>query len=340
MSGDLTTSAVARLNILNNPYAVAEIEAAVGIKGIPFEDTYVVLKEQVAAFFEVSARTVETYCAENADELARSGYAVVKGNRLKELKKALVASGAPEVFFGSKSKVQQLSIFTFRAFLNIAMLLPDSQQARVLRQLILDRAISTVDRRSGGSTKYINQRDEEYIPSAFAGDNYRKQFTDALRDCVGMGNFKFAVYTDKIYQAIFLENTKEYRTILKLEEKDKTRSTFYSEIIDLIASLEYGVSTALRLEHQKLGRQLTGTETNAVFRAVADLPIYEPLMRRARTKMASRDLALRDAHHDKLRGYIQSVPREDFEKFLGEQSEELAKRIEEARDVLNRLKDR
>jgi len=88
MSKDLTNSAVDRQNILNNPYALAEIEKAAGIRGIPFEGKTVVLKEQVAAFFEVTVRTVENYLAQNAEELARNGYEVVSGNRLKELKRA------------------------------------------------------------------------------------------------------------------------------------------------------------------------------------------------------------------------------------------------------------
>ncbi len=45
MSKDLTNSAVDRQNILNNPYALAEIEKAAGIRGIPFEGKTVVLKE-------------------------------------------------------------------------------------------------------------------------------------------------------------------------------------------------------------------------------------------------------------------------------------------------------
>ena len=56
--------------------------------------------------------------------------------------------------------------------------------------------------------------------------------------------------------------------------------------------------------------------------------------------MASRDFALRDAHHSKLEQYISSVPREDFERFIGEQSKELDKRLEDAKEILKRLKDR
>jgi hypothetical protein len=50
MNKDLTSSLVHRQNILNNPYALREIEKATRITGIPFEGKTVVLKEQVAAF--------------------------------------------------------------------------------------------------------------------------------------------------------------------------------------------------------------------------------------------------------------------------------------------------
>ena len=50
MTKDLTNSSIHRQNILNNPYALQEIEKATRISGIPFEGKSVVLKEQVAAF--------------------------------------------------------------------------------------------------------------------------------------------------------------------------------------------------------------------------------------------------------------------------------------------------
>ena len=101
MSKDLTNSAVDRQNILNNPYALAEIETAAGIRGIPFEGKTVVLKEQVAAFFEVTLRTVENYLEQNAEELSRNGYEVLKGNRLKTMKLAIQAMDVPETDFGN-----------------------------------------------------------------------------------------------------------------------------------------------------------------------------------------------------------------------------------------------
>ena len=48
----------------------------------------------------------------------------------------------------------------------------------------------------------------------------------------------------------------------------------------------------------------------------------------------------RDVLHQQLEEYIGAVPAEDFERFLGEKSKELAERLEEAKDVFKRLKER
>ncbi|MBL8484877.1 MAG: DNA-binding protein, partial [Rhodocyclaceae bacterium] len=116
MSKDLTTSAVDRQNILNNPYALAEIEKAAGLRGIPFENRNVVLKEQVAAFFEITTRTVENYLEQFAAEFTKNGYEVVKGKRLKILKSAIRSLDVPETDFGNIAKSPQLAVFDFRAF--------------------------------------------------------------------------------------------------------------------------------------------------------------------------------------------------------------------------------
>jgi hypothetical protein len=104
MGKDLTTSEIDRQNILNNPYALAEIEKAAGIRGIPFEGKTVVLKEQVAAFFEVTPRTVDNYLERFGSELSRNGYEVLRGNRLKTLKLAISEHFGNETDFVTRSK--------------------------------------------------------------------------------------------------------------------------------------------------------------------------------------------------------------------------------------------
>lgn len=340
MTKDLTTSAIDRQNVLNNPYALAEIERAAGIQGIPFEGKTVVLKEQVAAFFEVTVRTVENYLEQNADELSRNGYEVLKGARLRGLKEAIASLDVPETDFGNISKTPQLGVFDFRAFLNLAMLVSESERAKLLRQVILDVVIDTINSRTGGGTKYINQRDEDYLLAAFAEESYRKQFTDALRDGVEMGHFKYAVYTDKIYVSIFKEKAKEYRKLLKLQRKDNVRATFYAEVLDLVAAYECGFADVLNQAVTEKGRKLLPLEVDTLFKRFESMAHWKPLVEKARMKMASRDLAFRDALHLQLKEYIAPVQREDYERFIGEKSKELDQRLEEAKDVMKRLKDR
>lgn len=338
MSKDLTNSPVDRQNILNNPYALAEIEKAAGIQGILFEGKTVVLKEQVADFFEVTPRTIDNYIEKFGNELRQNGYEVLRGNRLKQLKLSLSDKSDHESDFVTKTTA--LGVFDFRSFLNLAMLVSESERAKLLRQAILDIVIDTINQRTGGGTKYINRRDEDFLHSAFVEENYRKQFTDALKDCVAMGNFKYAVYTDKIYVSIFREKASEYRKILRLDNRDNVRATFYAEVLDLIASYESGFGDMLQQQAVMKGRKLTTWEVDSLFKIFESQAHWKPLIEKARVKMASRDLAFRDALHLQLKEYVTPVQREDYERFLGEKSKELAERLEDAKDVMKRLKER
>lgn len=114
------------------------------------------------------------------------------------------------------NRTPQIALFDFKAFLNISMLLVESENAKVLRQIMLDIVIDFVNQRTGGSTKYINQRDRDFISAFLQEENYRREFTDALRDYVSMGNSKYAIYTDKIYQSIFREKAQEYKQVLRM----------------------------------------------------------------------------------------------------------------------------
>ena len=128
---DLTVSQIDRQNILNNPYALQEIERATRIKGIPFEGKTVVLKEQVSAFFEVTPRTIDNYIEKFGKELRQNGYEVLRGKRLKMLKMSVRELDVNETDFVN-IKVPQLGIFDFRAFLNMGMLISESERVSFL----------------------------------------------------------------------------------------------------------------------------------------------------------------------------------------------------------------
>lgn len=341
MAKDLTTSQIDRQNILNNQFAIDEIRSTSNIKGILFEEKLYLTKSMVAAFFEVDIRTIERYVAANIDELMQNGYEILKGSRLKEFIKLIKEFDEPGIDLGSiSSKTTQLAIFDFKSFLNIAMLLVESENARVLRQAMLNIVIDLINQKTGGSTKYINQRDRDFLGAYLQEDDYRKEFTDALKECVAMDQFKYAIFTDMIYQSIFKENAKEYRNILKLKQNDKTRDTFYSEILDLVASYECGLANLIRKKYDELGRMLNNWEVRQLFKDFEELPHWKPLITSARTKMASRDMALRDVFHQQLELYVKPLDKAEYEKFLGTESEQVAKLMDENRDVLKRLKER
>jgi len=193
MNKDLTKSDIDRQNVLNNPYAVEEIRKATNLRGIEFQGKLTLVKEQVAEFFEVEQRTIDNYLSKYESELKQNGYEVLRGKSLQDYKIAIKEQFANETDFVGKSlrKITMLGVFDFRAFLNLAMLITESERARLLRQAILDIIIDTINKKTGGGTKYINQRDEDFIISYFKEENYRKEFTDALKDYVDMGKFKY-----------------------------------------------------------------------------------------------------------------------------------------------------
>jgi hypothetical protein len=338
MNKDLTTSAIDRQNILNNPYAVEEIRNAAGIRGIIFEGELKFIKDQLAAFFEVDARTIDRYLEKHSEELSKNGYEVLRGKRLQEFKLAVKSGDVDDIDVVNKSP--QVGVFNFRSFLDLAMLLTESDRAKTLRGVILDIVIDTVNKKTGGGTRYINQRDEDFIINFLRGEDYRKEFTDALRDYVEMGKAKYPIYTDKIYKSIFKENSQEYRQILKLYSKENVRETMYAEVLLLISSFEVGFAEILKNESEKLGRKLTPFEVDKLFAEFESHRLWLPQIQDARTKMASRDLGFRDALHIRLKEYINAIPPNDFERFLGEKSKDLSARLEEMSDVFKRLKER
>ncbi|MGI2171567.1 DNA-binding protein [Shewanella sp. MF05960] len=337
MAKDLTESLNDRQNILNNRYALQKAEQHLSLGGVQFNGESVFTKQQVIELFDISDATVERYLSSHGDELKANGYALLRGDKLRQFKE--IATGT---LISEGTKTSVLGIFTFRAILNLGMLLTDSERAKELRSRVLDIVIDVLAERAGGHTKFINQRDQDYLMAAFQEENYRKQFTDALDKYVDGNKWKYGRFTNLIYQSIFHENAAEYKKILKLAEKDKIRETMYSEVLTLIASFESGIAHELELRSISLGRPLTQKEAELLFASFELHPLFRPLITDARTKMASRDLCFRDALHEKLEAYIKSVPEADFERFLGEKSKSLEEQLSdpETLAVFKRLKDR
>ena len=308
MAKDLTNSRLDRQNILNNEIAVEEIQLKSGVEGITWNGKIYVTREMTANFFEVDMRTISRYLEQNNEELTENGYEVLRGKRLKSFLEASKNSGKD---INVPTKTTVLGVFDFRAFLNMAMLLSESDKARALRQMMLDIVIDLINRKTGGGTKYINQRDKDFLFSSLQEDNYRRNFTDALKNCVEDNRYKYAHFTDMIYVSIFKEKAKEYKKILDLKANEKVRDTFYSEILDIIAAYESGLADVIQREYARVGHTLSIQETETLLKSFESMALWKPLIQRGRVKMASRDMALRDAFHYQLAEYIQPRDKDD-----------------------------
>lgn len=335
----LDNSATDRRNILNNKYAVSEIQKNLDVKGVHFEGDYWLTTRQVETYFEIDRRTLRRYTeGKFKDELTESGYRILSGDELKSFR------DVEDIYVLNimDEKAPKQGIFNIRAFLNLAMLLSESQKAKDLRQMMLGIVTETVTRMAGGSTKYINQRDEKYLMTAFYNENYNKKFNKALKKYVtnGQDHAKYPNYNDRVYQTIFKENSREYKNILELSKQEKPRDTMYTEVLSAIASFENAVAVELKEESEKRGRTLTREEANGVFEKTAKHPAFEPQIELARSNMASLDHALRQKNHESLSDYISPISIEAYERFLGEKSKALSERIDENKEMFKRLRDK
>lgn len=335
MTHDLTTSEIERQNVLNNTMAIPRIKEVLDIEAYQFDGKYYLTKQMVADFYEVDVRTIERYIETNKEELERNGYFLCKGKKLKEFKLQF----APDKNVGHKTVA--LSLFDFRTFLNIGMLLAESEKAKKVRSVILDIVITTINEKAGGGTKYINWRDREYLPAALQEDNYRKNLTSSINDYVdGHPTYKYPAITDMIYNAVFRENAKEYRRLLQLEPKDNARATMYAEVLRVISSFENGIGAAICKRQSELNRKLSIAEVQVLISEQAESPAMAPFLYDARQKMASRDLGLRDVYHDNIAEYLRALSPEEFDRFIGTESIDLERLLdnEENRKTLERLK--
>lgn len=330
---DLTESQIDRQNILNNAIAINELQSKMHLNGIQWENNTWFTKEYVAKLYDVDIRTIENQVSKNYEEITGNGYKVLNTTELAELK-----SFAPEIHFGSK--LRTLGLFSFKAVLNMAMLLRNSKKAQEVRSKILDVVIGVLTEKTGGHRLYINQRDASFLEASYVNYTARKSFTTALNEKVDMGIYKYEYFTNKIYKAIFLENARRYQKILRLKNRTNLRDTMYSEVLTNIAAIESGVAFEIECKAKELERKLTKEEVENLINQLTKHPSMRIYIEQARAKMASRDLCFRDAYHAELKDYISSVDPDDFEKFLGEKSKSLNQQIQDHIDVFKRLKDK
>jgi len=162
--------------------------------------------------------------------------------------------------------------------------------------------------------KFINQLAKDFQETRTETKEYRKDFTDSIKNYVAIKNY--GTYTDMLYQFLFDERAKEYRKLLDLAKKDLTRNTMYEEILFIIGSFETGLSGELEKEHSNKGKLLNQQEFIDVFKRFASTKNWDAYKKRVRKIMATYDQELRDIKHPKLIDYKKEFTSEDIRKLL------------------------
>ena len=332
MAKDLTTSKIDRQNILNNPVALPKIRESLDVDFVQFQGQYVITRQKAAEYYGVDIRTLTNCLSHYEQELVSNGYRVLQGEALKEFKSAL----GKEIDFPTKTTV--LGVFDFRSFLNLGMLLTTSEKAKEVRSHILNIVISILNEKSGGSTKFINRRDQNYMASALSEENYYEKLTYAIKDYVDKNNkFKYSQIMDTIYKVVFCEKASEYKKLLVLSKKDSLRRTLYAEVLVAVSSFENATAEEIK-EQASANGELSVKDVNMIIIELSKNPLVRPVIEDARIKMASRDNALRNVYHGNLAAYVRAVMPEEYQKFIGNLSIDFDKLLEDNKDVLDHLK--
>lgn len=162
--------------------------------------------------------------------------------------------------------------------------------------------------------KIINQLTAQFFETREETKDYRKNFTDCIKNFVAVKNY--GTYTDMLYNFLFLERAKEYRKLLDLAKKDFTRNYMYEEILLIIGAFEAGLAGEIEKEFKKLGRVLSKSEFTKRFIEFASQKNWLVYQKRARSIMATYDEELRSIKHPKLIDYKKEFSQEDIQKLL------------------------
>lgn len=208
------------------------------IKAIPYlTKDMVVSVEQIANYYEVSKKAIDTVISRHRDELEQDGIMVLKGDELKDFKILLTdLHGEDQLPIGKRTP--NLTILTKRAMLRIGMLLTTSPIAKEVRTYLLNCEENT------------NQEKQLWLAQRQAGIIDRKRMTTAISNYVIESKnkrFAFPNYTNMIYKVLFMKDAKALRKERGYEKNDKLRDSFTGNELILVDEAETIVTALVTL---------------------------------------------------------------------------------------------
>jgi hypothetical protein len=196
----------------------------------------VVSVEQVANFYEVSNKAINTIIDRHRDELEEDGVMVLKGEELKEFKQKVSVLQTEERI---NPKTSNLTILTKRAMLRIGMLLTTSSIATKIRNYLLNLEENSTEEQK----RWAIQRE--------VGKVDRKRMTTAISNYIPDSphkRFAYPNYTNMIYKILFNKDAKQIRFEKGItKDSELTRDNFSGEELKMVDEAETIVTALVTL---------------------------------------------------------------------------------------------
>ena len=208
------------------------------IKAIPYlTKDMVVSVEQIANYYEVTKKAIDTVIQRHRDELEEDGITTMVGEELRDFKKILTDThGEGQLPIGKRTA--NLTILTKRAMLRIGMLLTTSPIAKLVRSHLLDCEEQT------------SQEQQIWIAKRQAGIIDRKRMTTAIANYIPEGKhkrFAYPNYTNMIYKVLFGKDAKTMREERGFTKNDALRDSFTGDELVLVDEAETIVTALVTL---------------------------------------------------------------------------------------------
>lgn len=212
------------------------------IKCIPYlTSDMVVSVEQVANYYEVTKKAIETIIMRHRDELEQDGIMILKGDELRNLRNDIcLLHGEGNKIISNKA--QTLTILTKRSMLRIGMLLTTSTIAKEVRTHLLN------------CEETVSQERQAWLTQRQAGIIDRKRMTTAIANYIPDSSnkrWKYPEYTNMVYKVLFNKDARTMRLERGFDKNDKLRDSFTGEELKLVDEAETIVTALITLGFNK-----------------------------------------------------------------------------------------
>lgn len=205
------------------------------LKAIQFLQKDMILSlDQIANYYEVSKKSVETIVSRNRDEFEEDGMKVLIGDELREFKNLVNAPSNEGASINSR--LNSLTILSKRSLLRVGLIMTNNAMASKIRNYLLNlEEISTNEQRNWALQREVGKVD-------------RKRMTSAICDYLQPSNkFVYSNYTDCIYKILFGKKAKELRIEKGVKTNDALRDSFSKEELKLVQEAETIVTALVTL---------------------------------------------------------------------------------------------